>query len=322
MIVHPNSFLYNNSNNDVLFFDIFYKNNVIFCILPIYNTPLNPNLIRLFVNDKAVHLGEQILKDAYEPIMILKYPYVSTDATINLRVVFGSMTKTFSLDHIHSTPKQLLSITTLFKDDVSVFPLFYDYYRKQGVDHFFIYYNGIVTPEISSILDKECVTLIEWNFRYWNPDTYKYYHHAQLGSIHDGLYKFCKDDYDYTIICDFDEYIHIPKQTIRNYILQNPDVDTFGFHNRWASTLDTKIPSCFPADILATTCVKYPLRGKNIHKTSSVVTIGIHNGYQYVRKPKVQVEHSFFHFYLFNTCRTVTVDMPFTPVSVESGDLP
>jgi hypothetical protein len=38
--------------------------------------------------------------------------------------------------------------TTLFKDDFKLIHVFYNYYLKQGIEHFYLYYNGKLTDLI------------------------------------------------------------------------------------------------------------------------------------------------------------------------------
>jgi hypothetical protein len=223
--------------------------------------------------------------------------------------------------NIHIHPNNFLALTTLFKNDYYLFPLFYNYYKEQGVQHFYMYYNGIVTPEISNIFNKPDVTLVEWNFHYWNPRGVKYPHHAQMGQMHHALYKYGKDIYDYMIFCDLDEYLHIPKNkfietttpnitqysnnTLQQFIKNKPDIDIFGFCNFWANTIDDSIPSTpyLPKKFLAVSePVEYLERSKNIYKVSSINTIGIHQiGYNFYSTLSSILDLNMYHFYKWSS---------------------
>ena len=48
------------------------------------------------------------------------------------------------LDNIKTKEQNNIALTTLFKDDYELFPFFYEYYKNQGVEHFYMYYNGIL----------------------------------------------------------------------------------------------------------------------------------------------------------------------------------
>lgn len=329
MITHYNPNYFAINKNILLFFDIFYKNNKIYLIMPIYNTPVNPNYIYITVNNKFLQLTEMHIKDSNEPILIYIYNYTSPPNTlIKVNVNFmNKLIKSYDLMHIYTkinitnsdnqNNSKFLSLTTLFKNDYYLFPIFYNYYKKQGVQHFYMYYNNVITPKIKKIFNKPDVTLIEWCFHYWNPIEIKYCHHAQMGQMHHALYKYGKDTYDYMIFCDLDEYLHIPskyfidkdkyndndEKTITKFIKNNSNIDIFGFCNYWANTIDNNIPSLttieFPNKFLT---VKKPIeyleRSKNIYKVSYINTIGIHQlGNNFYNEKTCITDLEMYHFY-------------------------
>ena len=318
------------SNTRLLFFDIFYKNNKIYMIMPIYNTPALSKDITVTINNSTIQLTESHTKDSFEPILIFIYEYITPpNTTINVNVkIINNMTQSYNLVHIYTKEQtrnnKFLALTTLFKHDYNLFPLFYNYYKEQGVDHFYMYYNGVITPQIRKVFNKPNVTLIEWNFHYWNPHGVKYVHHAQMGQMHDALYKYGKDVYDYMIFCDLDEYLHIPKNkcietieniapnmeecidnTIRRFINNNPDIEVFGFCNIWSNTLDDCIPKTpyLPRRFLSVlTSNDYLERSKSIYKVSSVNTIGVHQvGDGLHVNMKHIVDLKMYHFYKWSS---------------------
>jgi hypothetical protein len=329
------------SNLILLFFDIFYKNNKIYLLMPIYNVPAPQKQITLIVNNKIMNLSESYIKDSNEPILVYVYEYITPPNTV-IKVsvkLINNMINSYNIQHIYTLADQslkknsnnFLALTTLFKYDYYLFPLFYNYYKEQGVQHFYMYYNGIITPEIRKIFDKHDVTLVEWNFHYWNPHGVKYPHHAQMGQMHHALYKYGKGIYDYMIFCDLDEYLHIPKNkaiesttpdvslprygyrsnSLKQFIINNPDTDIFGFCNYWANTLDDNLPSTpyLPKKFLAVSepC-EYKERSKNIYKVSFINTIGVHQvGDELYNSPnalsmvKSITDLSMYHFYKWSS---------------------
>ena len=234
-------------------------------------------------------------------------------------IVVNDLKKTYNLKNIvTNTQKQFLTLTTLFKHDYHLFPFFYNYYTKQGVSHFYLYYNGIIMPEIYTLFNQpryKNVTLIEWNFHYWNPRNFKYWHHAQMGQIHHALYRYGKDISEYMIFCDFDEYLHIPSpyprrpfHLLHNYIKDNPGIDIFGFCNIWADTSQYQYPhtQMIPKKILAVAEHEhnpYCERSKNIYKVSSIKTFGIHQlcDDAYFHKLKSITNLKMYHFYKWSS---------------------
>jgi hypothetical protein len=284
------------SKDRYLFFDIFYKEHSVYMIMPMYNEKVSSNEIIVQTNNSELTLTSEYVKNLYEPIVIFVYSYTCTTDTINLTVQYKDLINSYLLDNIVvSDIKIPLSLTTLFKNDYKVFPMFYNYYKNQGVSHFYMYYNGIVTDEITKIFNFDDVTLIEWDFNYWNDETCKYTHHAQLGQIHHALYKYGKNVSDYMIFCDLDEYLHIPNITLYQCLLDNPDVDIFGFQNRWSITYDGKIPDMFPNTFLSSEKIKYKDRSKNIYKVNTIDTLGIHHPSK--KTNNIKIGFDMFHFY-------------------------
>lgn len=283
------------SNNKYLFFDIFYRDGKIFMIMPIYERVITPNEITVKIKDTRIQISEQHVKDSYEPTCIYIYDIREHEGdTAEIFVQYGELTNSYTLQNINEDKKEL-TLTTLFKDDYKNFPLFHNYYTKQGVSHFYMYYNGKITESVSKIMNLPNVTLIEWDFLYWNQEPYKYKHHAQMGQISDALYKY---NSEYMIFCDLDEYMYIQTTTLLHHIRKYNNVDVFGFHTIWANTLDNQYPIDFPSTIMVGDMLPYNLRSKNIYKTSSVDMVGIHNCRNF-KKENIKFMHNLpmFHFY-------------------------
>lgn len=344
----PNSFRIDKTR--LLFFDIFYKNNKIYLIMPIYNKPANPSQISLVINNKELVLEESFTKNSDEPILIYIYNVseITLDIVINVTMTCCEIKRSYTLRHIVTntsnsiSPQYFLTLTTLFKNDYDIFPLFYNYYQTQGVSHFYMYYNGVVTKELKEFFAKygNSVTLIEWDFHYWNPRAFKYPHHAQMGQIHHAIYRYGKECSDYMIFCDLDEYLHIPYSkykkyednnstggadksiTLKKFIQDNPDTDIFGFCNIWANTANGILPPRpFLPDTILTVETKneYCDRSKNIYKLDSIETIGIHQLLNPTRFNELQsiTDLSMYHFYnwsrtsrIMENCNIVTSTAP------------
>lgn len=285
------------SNKKYLFFDIFYRDDKIFMIMPIYENLINPDKITVKIQENRIQITEKHVKDSYEPTCIYVYDIREHGCdTAEVFVQYGEFTNSYTLQNINENKKDL-ALTTLFKDDYATFPLFHDYYTKQGVSHFYMYYNGKITDSVSKTLNLPNVTLIEWDFPYWNDPPYKYKHHAQMGQISDALYKY---DTEYMIFCDLDEYMYIENTTLKQHVTNNSHIDVFGFHTIWANTLDNQYPTDnkFPSTIIVGNKHPYNLRSKNIYKTSSVDMVGIHDCKNF-KKDNIQfiLDLTMYHFY-------------------------
>ena len=303
-----------NKNGTILAFDVFIKNNYLYFIMPLYNNYPLYNEIKIFIQDCNVKLNKDIIKDAYEAHRILSYKIIpkfkKTIDTHKIIIIYNNRKHTFS---IPSTPlfqyKDTLSLTTLCKNDYKLLPNFINYYKNQGVERFYIYYNGILTEslctELETLIDSNTlknIIFIEWNFPYWNNNTRHSNHHAQLSQLHHAIYYFGKQNSTYMTFCDLDEYLYISKTTsIKHLIKSKPNIHTFVFHNMWAQFIKNQpfptkmLPNKF---LLSRKKDNYRWRSKCIHKIESIKTINIHQPYGYnIKVPTFSLNYTMFHFF-------------------------
>ena len=301
IIKNTNTF-YLDNNKNILFFNIFIKNNKLYLITPIYkNYNINKDTVKINYNSNVLQCFKQIRKLSRESCQILIYNFnYNFNYKYNVEVSFKDQTKVFTLKDEKKIKKKKLSLTTLFKTDYKLNEIFYDYYKKQGVEHFYMYYNGIITDEIKKYYNKEDITLIEWDYLYRNKTNLFTTHHAQPAQLHDAIYRFGKDNYDYMIFCDLDEYINIKDSKLID-LVSDINVDTFGFKNIWANTKDNIVPNKFPNKFyISKRNIRFPVKSKCIHKLDSIEHIGVHSGTQYnFENPVISTNHNYkmYHFH-------------------------
>lgn len=292
---NPNSFSLEGGN--VLFFNIFIKNNLIYLITPIHKTNIAYNTIRIEYNNKELKLKEVIEKKEYEATQILIYDFpFDNKQKYDISVTYNEIVKHYELENSKMTKNKKLTLTTLFKTDYKLNEIFYDYYKKQGVEHFYMYYNGKINNEIKNYYNKSDITLIEWDFKYWNTNSAHSKHYAQLGQIHDAIYRFGKNNTEYMIFCDLDEYIYNEKSKLID-LIKNTSVDTFGCINIFSSTLDGSLPNQFPTEFKIGEEWGYKKRSKCIHKMDSIIYINIHYGQKYNKKINLNTDCKMYHFH-------------------------
>lgn len=287
----------------LLFFDIFHKNDELVLIMPIYNKPVESNKIKITSNNILLKLKERIEKFSSEPILILKYNFISCKLDNEVKVEYEGKINTYNLHKMQTKINKTLTLTTLFKGDYELFNIFYDYYKKQGVEYFYLYYNGISDSTIGKLHAKKDVLLIDWNFVYWNKNC-TFQHHAQMGQIHDALYKYGKSQSKYMIFCDYDEYLCCANKTLKS-LVSSGKYDTHGFCNVWCKDKKepTKIPTKFPnlKEVIMEDKIRFGGRSKCIHKISSILTTGIHSGSKYTTsKPVIDKNNTMYHFRLWS----------------------
>lgn len=302
--------------NYVLFFDIFYRNNEIVLICAPYDNPnINQNQIDIIYNFKILKQKKYYIDNEWERVLVLLYEIDTNDEVININVRYKNICKSYKLTNKINHNTTELALTTLFKYDYYLMPIFYDYYNNQGVQKYYMYYNGIITDEIKNIMNLPNVVLIQWNFSYWHrgmgtcPKRGISPHHAQPGQINHALYKYGLLLTDYMIFNDLDEYMYIDNRKLIDFIKLMKHTDSFIFWNYWADTIDGNIPNKVPEQFLSDNGEegKIDYRTKSIHKMSSVNLVGIHNAKQYNKKEiviynKEKLKH--FHFYTWSSRRT------------------
>lgn len=282
-------------------FDVFHKCDNIYFIIAY--SKLDKNDLILYINDKKLMLNEEMInKDGDLPIIIFHYKYSKQENEIlNSIIKYKNEKYNFVMESIKPN-NYTLTYTTLFKYDYKVFETTYNYYIKQGVEHFYLYYNGIIDDEIQNHFEGyNNITLIEWNYPYRMGMS----HYAQSGQINSALYKYGKNNSKYMIFCDFDEYLYIDDNTNIKQYLMNTNLDLIGFRNRWSLTENNIIPKHLESFNVCKRLIPYKERSKNIYKTSEFKFLGVHSPafplYENVISKNVDME--MFHFYFWSGSR-------------------
>ena len=160
---------------DFMLFDIFKNNDKIYLVCSRDVKLITQEDVNVSMNTKKLKFCELIVKTENskdEDILILVYNkgklIEAPSSNLTFEVSYKNKTEIFTNKEYKPSQNYFLTLTTLFKDDYELFPIFYNYYKDQGVEHFFMYYNGKLNDTIRNVFNKNDVTLIEWDFRYWN----------------------------------------------------------------------------------------------------------------------------------------------------------
>ncbi len=306
-----NTLYLSDSQKNILFYDIFIKNNIVYLISPIYDSFITDfNDIKILYKNIELNLIKNFSSYSFEKISIRGYSlFDNEEEIINLEVEYKELKKEFKLLNYKSSYNYFLTQTTLFKHDFDLIDIFYKYYINNDVEQFYFYYNDFLNnsnPHYNKIINLtkyKKIKLIEWPFQYW--DNFKGRHLCQMGQVNHALYKYGKDNSHYMIFNDLDEYIYFNKikdyqsnqideyiyfnnnnnnnnnqKTLREYIIMNSKKNKHGiylFENYWSLTLDTKVPINFPEKILkSVNSDGENHRTKCIVKTDKINLMGIH----------------------------------------------
>ncbi len=306
---------YHLESDQYLFLDIFCRNNELVIISPTYNSEQIDSLV---INYQKDVLKRKAKHDSGRMFVLLYEININDDREIDVEVCFNNTVTAYRLQHLIITEKQYkLAQTTLFKNDVFLVPKFLKYYQKQGVEHFYFYYNG----NISGLTDKkiisqnDAITLIEWDYAYYSDGNAHGASHAQAGQLNHSLYKYGKVNTTYMLYNDLDEYLYLPATNLIDFIgdqeKMNAGIDTFMFLHKWADTIkiptntgvyfdelerNDNLPGKFYVDEYT-----FPVnfRSKCIHKTDSIyLLVNPHLSDFYTSSKNIYSKDLvFFHFF-------------------------
>lgn len=176
--------------------------------------------------------------------------------------------KTFTENHN-------LVAMTLFKEDSKLIQGYVNYYKKLGVEKFFMYYNKKLGVE--KLPEIENVIYIEWDYPYRKEDGNENgYCFAQPTAINDFLY-WSKHFSKFVLFNDLDEYID-------EYFINKLDDEhiCFAFENQFIELYDTKQDDNIYNKIknnefrLLNNLFDFPVRSKCVVVPKKVITMGVH----------------------------------------------
>ena len=250
---------------DCNIYDIFIKNEQIYLI----STHVSSKDVNVIMTINNNVLSEFSRKEI-EPLRYF-YGFLPNSNTLTIKIN-NKLYKTINLKDIeHIEPieiKHKLAFVTLFKDDYRFIEKTVNHYRKQGVDCFYLYYNGPVLPY--GLFQGPDIIYKTWDIHpYMYSAGPNFIHNAQTAFLTMFQQKYF-DNNEYVILADLDEFI-IPYAdemplVDKLYVL---DEEVLKVKNHWAKLNGNTITySSVASDIWH--------RRKCIYKGSYKKPIGIH----------------------------------------------
>ena len=144
-----------------------------------------------------------------------------------------------------------LAVATLFKfETVAMVERFLDYYRRQGVEMFYLYFNGPELP--AGLVNDVDVHYRLWDFPYWNKPDFTYMHCAQSIFLTTVRLRHL-DDCEWLALIDLDEFIYhgIEMGTsgrLVDYLESCKSYDVVRMRNHWSSCPDDGGPITFAVE--------------------------------------------------------------------------
>jgi hypothetical protein len=144
-----------------------------------------------------------------------------------------------------------LAVATLFKfETVAMVERFLDYYRRQGVDMFYLYFNGPELP--AGLVDDVDVCYRLWDFPYWNKPDFTYMHYAQSIFLTTIRLRHL-DDCEWLALIDLDEFLYYDIEMGRSgrlldYLETCKSYDVVRVRNHWSYCPDSGGPITFTVE--------------------------------------------------------------------------
>jgi hypothetical protein len=128
-----------------------------------------------------------------------------------------------------------LTMATLCQDDIRFVRPWLEHYRRLGVDHFLIAYNGDLASMNEANLGLD-VTLMEWAIPYSHRDRVKGkdHHFAQPAFLQFSLHWAKLNSVKWLMHMDIDEYVVLSEGDLHSVL--NTDCDELSFENVWCAT--------------------------------------------------------------------------------------
>ena len=275
----------------LLFFDIFARNNELIIIAPVYcDLAINYDEVEIKFADTKLKLKEKLDFIEWEPTIIRIYDLsdfkIDNKKKLDINVSYQKYQKKFTIEYNIFSQKYNFVLSTLFKNDDYLLNTWINYYKKQKVDYFYLYVNKKIDKDYSSFTNCK---FIEWDFEYWYDiskykckEVYVSHHFAQMGQISQFIYKYAKPLSKWMANIDLDEYLQVENKKIGDILLDK--YNYIYFNNYWSKLKDNYIPkykeklNLYHQDICVMNNDKLigRERFKFIVKTSDILANGIH----------------------------------------------
>lgn len=222
-------------NGHTFIYDAFIRNKILYLVshfCSFYDRPIS-----LYVNGvKAIEVGYK----EYEPV---RYFFTAAPESPIVEIEINGSCYTVNVREVIVNPTDKIAVATLFKGDYERIHNFIKYYRNQGVDDFYFYYNGGDFPLNCNhkLPTGSGIYYRNWNFTYWNKNC-AWRHAAQTGFL-TTIRLMHMPDYKWLAFIDLDEYLfHKEYVKLRDYLNKvDTNVDVVQIRNHWAKKEERKI---------------------------------------------------------------------------------
>lgn len=224
-------------NNKTIIFDYFIRQSNLYLISTYWSIKhhyISEGLPKLDITVNNNKL-EEVGYDESEPLRFFTYK-LNSKIKLPLSLKINNNDYLIMPEKIKPLKKKhKFAVATLFKIETSEWiERFVNYYKKQGVDAFYFYYNGPLKEMPSNLPQDKSIFYIIWDYPYWL-ENIKLKHYAQTTFLMDFRLKYY-DDNEFVAMIDLDEYIYnsLDSKTIYECI-KDLNKDIIVVANHWAT---------------------------------------------------------------------------------------
>lgn len=215
-------------SGNVIIYDYFIRSGF-FYMISTYWSEDSPAL-KVYINGTPVYsAGYQ----EYMPTRYYKFPMPDTGL---VWVTINGVEYELMPDIIKPSKHKLGLVLNFKHESMAWIRRFLDYYRKQGVDAFYFYYNGTVMP--SGLPKGPDIKYHLWDCKF-KIFEHRFIHSAQTAAYSSFRWRYY-DDCEWVAVVDFDEFIcDVTERGRLIDVLGRMDCDVVMLDNHWATVSDS-----------------------------------------------------------------------------------
>jgi hypothetical protein len=224
-----------NFKGNILFYDVRLIDSVLY-LITYQGKFFEPDINKLSIHCNGENLKLKNFKyDEPEPMSWIE-GYLNKEYTeYNFKIKYEDCEYDIKINNIKSKIENGICISTLFKDDYELIEIFTKYYKLQGVNKFYLYYNGDMNKVYHKLYKSDDIIYKEWNYVYFNHQS-KYYpniSHAQMTCMTLAKIEHSKF-HEYIMMNDLDEFVAHCDMKLIDYFNKGVIVQSRRFFNNWA----------------------------------------------------------------------------------------
>lgn len=229
-----------------LFLSAFIRDGRLVLISTYYpDLVINFRDVAVAVDGHRIDRFEEIGLNEYEPTRAVVYPIQAAASRHTVDITYNGHSRSYSIATDQLSDRPRFAVATLFKDDFQVVKTFVRYYREQGVERFYLFYNGDVQRVRHFLPDGEDIVYGSWDLPYsvdlaqaTSPDRLvdaaaaRSWHHAQTSFLTMVRHRYL-DACSYLALIDLDEYLHVTGEKLKSHV-SRIDAETLTVRSYWA----------------------------------------------------------------------------------------